>query len=467
MQVVAPWSTRASWKPRQPLPTAHLRRYKPDDRRAFDRDGGPRVSAGRRTLPGGSGARDLVAALARDEFDKATTDFDEALTKALPPKKLGEAWTATLQLTGKFKKAGRATAEKTGQFEIVWIACEFEKATWYTKVVFNGDGRVTGLLFTPQGPKGPYKAPAYVKREAFEERPVKIGAGEWVLPGTLSMPVGKEKVPAVVLVHGSGPNDRDETLGGHQPFRDLAWGLASQGIAVLRYEKRTKEHGKKFVAVKGYTVKEETLDDALAAAALLRTTPGIDARKVFVLGHSLGAMAAPRLGERDPALAGLILLAGPSRSMADVLIGQMDYLLSLEKSPSAEEKAALDKIKTQAEKLKDPKLSLDTPAAELPFGQPAAYWLSVRDLEPVPTALRIKQPLLILQGGRDYQVTMDDFNGWKKALAGRKGATLKAYPKLNHLFAEGQGLATPAEYLNEGHVAKEVVDDLAAWIKER
>jgi fermentation-respiration switch protein FrsA (DUF1100 family) len=201
--------------------------------------------------------------------------------------------------------------------------------------------------------------------------------------------------------------------------------------------------------------------------ALLRRTKGIDPKRVFVLGHSLGAMAAPRLGERDPVIAGLVLLACPSRDMADVLIEQLDYLLSLDPSPSEEQRSGVAKLKKQAERLKDPKLSADTPAEDMPLGQAAAYWLSVRDLRPVETALKVKQPLLILQGGRDYQVTMNDFDGWKKALAGRAGVTLKSYPRLNHLFAEGEGKAKPVEYQKEGHVSREVIDEIAAWVKAR
>ena len=111
------------------------------------------------------------------------------------------------------------------------------------------------------------------------------------------------------------------------------------------------------------------------------------------------------------------------------------------------------------------KLSPETPDSELPLGQSATYWLSMLDLRPVETAQKIKQPLLILQGGRDYQVTLEDLEGWKKALADRKGVKFKDYPKLGHLFAEGEGKARPEEYTKEGHVAKEVVDDIAAWVK--
>src|SRR5262249_23144105 len=146
--------------------------------------------------------------------------------------------------------------------------------------------------------------------------------------------------PAVVLVHGSGPNDRDETILGNKPFRDLAGGLASQGIAVLRYEKRTRAHAAK-LAVKTPTLDEEVTDDAVAAGKLLRRTKDVDPKRVFVLGHSLGATMAPRIGERDPDIAGLIVLAGATRPLEDLILEQVSYAFSLRGEPSEEDKAEL------------------------------------------------------------------------------------------------------------------------------
>jgi dienelactone hydrolase len=268
------------------------------------------------------------------------------------------------------------------------------------------------------------------------------------------------------LVHGSGPQDRDETVGRNKPFRDLAWGLASQGIAVLRYDKRTLTHAARFATPKEpLTVKEEVIDDVLAAVALLHKNKAVDAKRIFVLGHSLGGILAPRIGKEAPDVAGLIILAGATRPLEDLILEQHTYLLSLDGPPSADGKAELEKIKAVVARIKDPKLSPEAPAAEL-FGGSGAYWLSLRDYHPAETARTLKQPLLILQGERDYQVRMTDFDGWKKALAERKDAELKSYAKLNHLFVEGEGAGTPAEYDSVGHVSKEVVDDVAAWIKK-
>jgi dienelactone hydrolase len=379
----------------------------------------------------------------------------------LPPDKLGETWKGLLDKVGALKKQGNPKTGKILKYDAVWIECEYEKATLYTRVVFGADGKVTGLQFTPSGPPTEYKAPAYVHPEKFKETDVKVGSGDWVLPGTLALPVGDGPFPAVVLVHGSGPNDRDETLLGNKPFRDLGWGLASQDVAVLRYEKRSREYGARLAAMKDLTVKEEVLDDALAAVALLRKTSGVDPRRVFVLGHSLGATAAPKVGQLDPEIAGLIVMAGAARPIEDLLVEQMDYGLSLVKDPTDKQKAEVEKIKKDVARLKDPHLPPDELAAGKILGASFTYWRSLYSLEPTATAAKVRQPMLILQ------VPMTDFKLWKEATAGRKDVVLKSYPKLNHLFVEGEGKSRPEEYEKEGHVAGYVIDDIAAWIKGR
>ncbi len=118
--------------------------------------------------------------------------------------------------------------------------------------------RLSGLSMRPPAPEVPYAPPDYAVAGAYTEREVTVGSGEWALPGTLTMPAGPGRFPAVVLVHGSGPNDRDETFGPNKTFKDLALGLASRGVAVLRYDKRTKVYGAKIAPLKQFTVKEET-----------------------------------------------------------------------------------------------------------------------------------------------------------------------------------------------------------------
>ena len=409
-------------------------------------------------------ARAFIELLVNKKFTTAVEQFDSTMKAALPEPKLQETWNAVLGQTGPFKQAGSAKAEKRGDFTVVVVTCDFQNAAVDVSVVFDQQRRVAGLFFSP-AKKGDYAPPAYAKADAFHEKEVTVGAGEWALPATLTVPAGAGPFPAVVLVHGSGPHDRDETIGPNKPFKDLASGLASRGIAVLRYEKRTKQYGAKLASVSNLTVKEEVLDDALAAVELLRKTEGIDAKRIFVLGHSLGGMLLPRIGRLDPNIGGLIALAGATRALEDVIPEQLSYLYSLDGSVSPEEQKQIDQAKEQAAKVKSLKPE-DAKSTTVAFGVPASYWLDLRGYDPAESAKALKQPMLVLQGERDYQVTMEDFKRWNAALAGKSNVTLKSYPGLNHLFIAGTTRSTPLEYEQPGHVDVRVIDDIAGWIKK-
>jgi dienelactone hydrolase len=411
-------------------------------------------------------AKAFIATMVKEDFKAAAKDFDDTMVQASPPEKMEKVWKDVTASTGAFKKQGAAVKEKAGKYEAVVVTCEFEKASLDIRVVYDADGKIAGYFIKPAKTAYDFKPPPYAKKDSFLETEVTVTTGEWSLPGTLSLPKGDGPFPAVVLVHGSGPHDRDETIGPNKMFRDLAWGLASEGVAVLRYEKRTKAHPTEVVKIKDLTVKEEVLDDALSAVELLRKTKGIDPKNIYVVGHSLGAMAAPRLAQLDPDIAGLVVMASPTRPIEEVLVEQLEYVFSLEKNLSDEQKAKLETIKKDAARLADPKLSPEDLMSGTLLGATFTYWKSMGGLQPTATAVKLKQPIFVLQGERDYQSTMADFEGWKKALADRKNVRLKSYPKLNHLFMEGEGKAKPSDYEKPGHVAKEVIDDVAEWIKK-
>ncbi len=219
--------------------------------------------------------------------------------------------------------------------------------------------------------------------------------------------------------------------------------------------------------VNDVTVREETIDDALAAVDLLRDEEGIDVDNIFVLGHSLGGMLIPRIARLDPDIKGFIIMAGASRPLEDLLLEQMTYIYSLEGKISEDEKVQLEQLKAQVAKVKDPGLSENTPAAELPLGVSAKYWLDLRGYDPPEVAKSIKRPVLVLQGERDYQVTMEDYERWEEGLSSKDNVDFKTYPDLNHLFMEGEGKSTPAEYETAGHVSETVINDIARFIKSQ
>lgn len=411
-------------------------------------------------------AKEFVELLAKEDFQNAVKKFNVTMKTALPPDKLGELWKSIIGQVGPFKKQISTRVENAGQYDIVFVTVEFEKSPLDIKISFNNSKEIAGLFFVPNQSRIEYKSPTYIKLNSFKEEELIIGSGEWALHGTLTIPNGKGPFPAVILVHGSGPQDRDESIYSNKPFRDIAWGLASQGIAVLRYEKRTKEHGQKFASIMNtITVKEETIDDALSAVSILRNREDINPYKIFVLGHSLGGMLIPRIGLPDTDIAGFIVMAGTTRPLEDVILDQFSYIFSLDGSISEDEKSQIEKVKQQVSKVKNMKLS-DTLSGELVLGMPARYWLDLQGYNPAETAKQLKKPMLILQGERDYQVTMENFRIWQNSLSSRKNVEFKSYPKLNHLFIEGEGKSTPDEYLTAGHVAEVVINDIADWIKK-
>lgn len=409
-------------------------------------------------------AKRFVSQMAAGEFDKAVEPFDGTMKRVLPASKLNELWSGLVKQHGPLQQATDTRTEKVRQYTLVFVTCEFERGKLDTKVVFNTKGEIGGLFFVPSGK---YQRPGYVDPAKFEEEDVTIGKGMMRLPGTLSLPLGNGPFSAVVLVHGSGPNDRDETIGPNKPFRDLAHGLASRRIAVLRYEKRTKQHPILMSFMRNsVTVKEETIDDAVAAVEVLKNHDKIDRNRIFVLGHSLGGMLIPRIAKAEAGIAGFISLAGSTRPLEDLLLEQTKYILSLDGELTEDEKKKIQELEEQVARVKSPDLTRSTPAEDSPLGAPASYWLDLRGYDPATEVKDVGKPILILQGERDYQVTMEDFARWKEALAGRDDVKLISYPHLNHLFIKGEGKSTPQEYSVPGNVASAVIEDIVKWFAE-
>lgn len=411
-------------------------------------------------------AEDMLSALEAGNYMAAVKDFDATMTKAAPPEKMKQVWEAVNKQLGGLKQKKGIRTEAGAQYDTVYITLEFERSKVDMKVVFNKDKQIAGQFFTP--PPVPYSPPAYADPDSFIEKEVEFGVEGWKLPGTLSIPKGESPFPAVVLVHGSGPNDRDESVGGNKPFKDLAWGLASHKIAVLRYDKRTRVHGHKMIELKDkpLTVYEESVQDAALAVALLRDMEEMDPDKIFVIGHSLGGTLIPRIAEKAPQAAGFIVMAGAARPLEDLYLEQIKYIYMLDGALSQDEEENIEETKAAVAEIK----SLTREQAgkgERILSAAPAYWLDLKGYAPAESARNIERPLLILQGGRDYQVTEADYEKWQKELASKGNAAFKFYPALNHLFISGQGPSTPQEYQQPGHVDKTVISDITAWLSGR
>lgn len=404
------------------------------------------------------------------KYKEVAEKFDTTLTKLLKPDMLETTWKQLVEVCGNFKKIDEnAKEQQVLKYNVVYQKLIFENVELKAEISIDKDNKVAGFRLIPVESKEEYVDAEYVRKAQFEEVDVVVSKDE-IIKGKLTLPnsAKTQKVPAVVLVHGSGPNDKDETIFKSKPFRDIAYGLASNDIAVLRYDKRT--FADKNIDVKTITMNEETVYDAVAAVELLNEKYNDKISKIYVLGHSQGGYMLPRIAKKTNAAKGFISLAGPARPLEELIEEQIEYILYLPENNLTEEqkqtnREKMEEIKVACKRVKNKDYNINTPNDSLPFGIGAKYWEDLIDYNPVTEFQSEKRPMLFIQGGRDYQVTEKDFNLWKNKLNKPKNKFL-LFNDLNHLMQKGEGIATPQEYMEKGYVDERIINSIIIWIKE-
>lgn len=290
------------------------------------------------------------------------------------------------------------------------------------------------------------------------------------LKGILSIPEEtKGLFSAVVLVQGSGPSNMDEKIGNISPFKDLAAGLSGKGIAVLRYDKRTFVYGKEMRNDTSLSVKEETIEDAILAADFLRKDSRIDANKLFIIGHSLGGMLAPRIDAEGGHFTGIIIMGGSPRKFEEIIMDQnnevLDSLNKVLKMIARKQIAALSAKFSTIYNLSDE----EAKATAVLGKHVRAYYLKEMGEHPSANYLEgLNKPVFILQGEKDFHVSVEkDFNGYKEIVGERPNVTFKLYPDLNHAFMPyvyGEIRKAKKEYQVAQHIDQQVIDDISNWI---
>jgi dienelactone hydrolase len=397
-------------------------------------------------------AAQFVLALVDGDYAAAASGFDTDMRKALGTFGLQRAWEATVKQAGGFLEIVGTEILPHEQYEIYEVTSRHELSGVKTRIVFSTDGRVAGLFFSYVDNDDWDMTP--VVKEGYTDIPIILGeGGDYPLNGWLSMPDGVlGAVPAVVLVHGSGPSDKNETISGITVFADIADYLAKHGVAVLRYDKRTYAHGSKVVEQYGdqLTVKEETIDDAVAAKNLLAADVRIDSARIYVVGHSLGGMLAPRIvAEGD--FAGAVIMAGSPRSLIDIIEDQNRYFIALMDISEAER----DRLLAEVEQARKDRFTL-----------PAVY-IEEMDAHPVADYLTTtNKPFLILQGSKDFQVYADvDFVAFQQMTAGQANVSYGLYEGLTHLFTKStMDQPTLDDYLPGSTVDPAPLADIVAWL---
>ena len=393
------------------------------------------------------GAKFIKLLLEEKNFHEAYSFFDESVKVKISEKLLEDADAQLGNQLGKFERILEVNKENKTYF----YYSGFEKMKIDVKITFNEEDKIIGFFFSPH---------KEFSTEKSLGKDLDIKSGTIALKGSVLVPENNNLKKLVVFVHGSGPQDRDETIYENKPFRDIAEGLYKKGIASYRFDKRTLSNPETFNDKS--TIDDEVTNDILNIIKYFKDDSQFKAYEIMVLGHSLGANVMPRIANQSNQIAKIILLAGNARPLEVLVAEQYDHLYQLDPSPELFEGSK--KIKEQIAVLKSKEFNLNTPKENLPFNLSAYYWKSLLDYKPLQEVKKVKLPILILQGERDYQVTMKDFQLWKEALKNNNKATLISYPKLNHLFIAGEGISGPKEYTIKGHVDENVINDIAAFI---
>ncbi|KRE89574.1 hypothetical protein ASG87_04410 [Frateuria sp. Soil773] len=411
----------------------------------------------------------MVDALARADYANAAGRFAPG-GKAPGAAGLEQLWRAAGQQMGAYRRHGAPRTASLDGKPVAVVEMQYARLTQDLVMWCDGQGRLSAQRFMDPAmvamakyATSPHPQAPHVEADGVRVTPLDVPSPAGPLYGALTLPPGHGPFPAVVMVAGSGAQDRDESIGPNQPFRELAEGLAKQGVASLRYDKRNFDHK----AWKGeYVIDAEVTDDAVAALRLLSAQKGIDPRRVFVLGHSLGAMMAPRIAMRSGQAAGLVLLAAPARPIFEVLKQQGRDQAQKHNLPPEVARKSQAVIEGEEKLLAGIAPGQPAPAGTFMGQGSHAYWLSWSRVDPVADARAAALPVLFLQGGGDFQVSPElDFGRWKQAMQGRADTAFHLYPGLSHLFMPAGKTGTVADYLAPGHVQPQVIEDIAAWVK--
>ena len=400
--------------------------------------------------PSEIGKNFILTTFVNKDFEISYSFFDQPLFKEFSISSLSEVVSQIESHVGPYK----GVIEVNNESNIYYFYSEFENQKLDITLTFNTENKIIGFFFVPH---------KEFKKENFIGKELNIKSGNLELNGTLLTPENDSLKKLVIFIHGSGPNDRDETIFENKPFKDVSESLYKRGIASYRFDKKVFSNPESFND--NSTIDEEITNDILDIINYFKNDNQFSNYEIIILGHSLGAYLTPRIINKSNKVSKAIMLAGNARSLDKLIIEQYNYLYEL--NPTEDLKNELGKLKNQIFLLHSKRFNLNTSKENLPLNLSANYWQSILDYNPLKEGKKIKIPMLILHGERDYQVTMKDFELWKKSLDNNKKATFISYPKLNHLFITGDKKSEPKEYMIKGTVDEMAINDIFNFIQKK
>lgn len=409
---------------------------------------------------------ELIDLFKTEQYEKAYSLGDEIMLRRISPDRLQGIWESLASVNGDLKEVGSTSYLFIDTVHITTTKLKYKNGSVGLRLSFGLNWKLRGLFIVDAEPM--YNIPEYVNTFGFYEIKIPFGPVGFEGEAILTVPIQQKKYPCIIIIGGSGPIDKDATIGPNRIYKDFSWGLANKGIATLRFDKRTKAYfGKIMKEHKNgnyYTIEQEYLEDIKELVKKVSKKEAIDPNRIYLLGHSQGGGLMPLFLKQNKLVAGAIMAAGNYTTMPNLMQYQFDYLMPMQVK-TKDDAALFDRLRMQAKNATKGNLPNTFPNDSLPAMYPFSYWNFMNKIDFIKLAKSNKKPVLIIQGERDYQVPISEYKLWKDALTEHNNYMFTSFAKLNHLFMEGEGKSTPDEYSIRGNVPEYVIDEIAKWIK--
>lgn len=406
-------------------------------------------------------ARNFLQLLNTGKFDSAYQMESAEMKRQIDARQLEVIWTNFTDTYDSLSSIEETTLTDKDSLIVTETIIRFVKKGFKYRLTLNRKGEVDGLFF--QYLNLPYSPPTYINTLNFYELKLPVPTPGIHAEGVLALPQKIKNPPLIIIVGGSGPTDKDGSVGPNKMYKDLAWALAARGFAVYRFDKRTVNPENSKVSLE--TMHDEYVTDLQNIINHFQQDKRINPKRIYVMGHSQGGMMLPYFAKTCNGIYGYIGLAAPFHTITDLLPAQLTYLSTLNKEDSAALNAlTILKLKAiyQRQHLHSNSINKDSlfPGLTIPF-------MRHMDVNRPANLIRFmkNKPCLLLQGARDYQVPVEELEAWKAALPKAKNLCTYTFEKLNHQFMEGVGVPGPKEYNTPNNVPEYVIDELVNWLK--
>jgi len=411
-------------------------------------------------------ALEFIENFTTENYTESYSFFDEKIKSLVSLDQLKQTYTQLESAFGKFKNVVSIGNSKTDNLKISEIVLKFEKSLLNARIVIDSNYNVAGMFFIPTYERQTNNLISYIDTSRFVENEIEFGNKDFLIKGSLCIPNYIKSLNAVIMLSGSGPNNRDSEIGPNSPFKDIAHGLASKGIITFRFDKRTKIYGKKiFQNNLDLTLNEEYYEDTDYAIEFLQNYCKINKIKIknlIILGHSQGGTVIPYIlnnSKFKEDINASIFMATPARNLEVIVKEQYNYIFTLDNILDSAEQKQLDNLDIQISNLKNNK------EENLPLGLSKKYFNSLEKNNFNGNLAKSKIPLLIMSCGKDYQVTSVELNIIENILKDNQNVNYKFYDNLNHIFIKVEGVPSPSQYNKVSNVDSQVIEDLVKWIK--